>query len=839
MSQGDQDNILVSLIKAVLALALGLALIVGMGTATLWGPEFASALVVTDTAQEIRSQPDPSQRHHGARLHMLELTNQHRAAAGVPPVKLGGNPAAQLHAEASLDGCYSSHWDRWGLKPNHRYTLTGGTGEDGENGSGLDICVGWAYWPIWSLNSNVSKTVQGWMDSPGHRRNLLDPAHTILNVGIAHDRHNIVMVQHFSSDYVRYSTRPTLDERGVLQLEATVNRATLILNDTVSITVQYHPPPKTLTDAQLSDTYSLCLSQRVAWIAEPLPPGWHFNEPEVTTEEHSIGCVDPYHSTTYTGPAENPDEAHRRWELAKAKSDSEATQKISVRRIVAQVMDANGHHIRVSADLARLLNELGPGIYTVTLWGRPDHMQEPTALSSQAIFWGTEPPAGNPYSKWAGTAPSAATGKANLEVPRTETTGPTPGVTERELQPADQAAAEAEERELQLAHQIAAERARMIFEPKDFGLVTHDSLERGFTIKLPDHWNATLGTDKTQFRAPDTETDMLVIEHREMDRIDFINQYETEVIDPAGGPPRYYEMSWETNPNGAHYWEIHSGRQESPTHCAQEGYTRVYQSQNSAGGPVTTIIGYTLCVEAPLEQFQEMTEILDSFTVIRTWPERGADIPLNVIQVATSTPHPTPTSIPKPVPTRASIPRPAPTRAPTPTPDLTAIPTPTPVPAPVLELYDNSDWKEYTILFPTGWTVQPGLELTSFTSPDGRLSMEIGRHPIQHGTSLAGFADEYRQELLKQAPGWNHFTEKSARGGLIPAGHAVITTFDRRKTATDCTEDGITHLLRSKFFPKRSMGYSVTVTLCQEDLQKWQEIRDQMMESFTEKLTEE
>ena len=45
-------------------------------------------------------------------------------------------------------------------------------------------------------------------------------------------------------------------------------------------------------------------------------------------------------------------------------------------------------------------------------------------------------------------------------------------------------------------------------------MASHSNPERGFTIKLPDHWNATLGTDKTQFRAPDTETDMLVIEHR-------------------------------------------------------------------------------------------------------------------------------------------------------------------------------------------------------------------------------------------------------------------------------------------------------------------------------------
>ena len=191
--------------------------------------------------------------------------------------------------------------------------------------------------------------------------------------------------------------------------------------------------------------------------------------------------------------------------------------------------------------------------------------------------------------------------------------------------------------------------------------------------------------------------------------------------------------------------------------------------------------------------------------------------------------------IPTPIPTPAPTPVPAPTPIPAPV----LIPTPTPVPAPVLELFDNSAWKEYTVLFPTGWTVQPGLDLTTFTSPDGRQAMEIGRHLIQHDASLPGFADEYRQEFFKQAPGWDHFTEKSARGEFIPAGNAVITTFDRRKTPESCTEDGITYILRSRFFPKRSMGYSVTVTLCQEDLDKWDEIRDQMMASFTEKFTED
>ena len=83
------------------------------------------------------------------------------------------------------------------------------------------------------------------------------------------------------------------------------------------------------------------------------------------------------------------------------------------------------------------------------------------------------------------------------------------------------------------------------------------------------------------------------------------------------------------------------------------------------------------------------------------------------------------------------------------------------------------------------------------------------------------------------------FHREVGPGDFIPAGNAVISTFDRRKTPADCMEDGITHLLRSRFFPKRSMGYSVTVTLCQGDLDRWQKTRALMMESFTERFTED
>ena len=164
-----------------------------------------------DTKDEMRSQPDPSLRHQEAKRTMLEATNRHRAQAGAPPLRPGLNPAAQLHAEAALVGCYAGHWDRWGLKPGHRYALAGGEGAQGENAAGSDYCIR----PrdrqpsLNSLEDEAERTVQKWMESEGHRLTLLDPAYTVMHAGIAHDQSNLVMIQQLSSEYVKHT-----EERG-------------------------------------------------------------------------------------------------------------------------------------------------------------------------------------------------------------------------------------------------------------------------------------------------------------------------------------------------------------------------------------------------------------------------------------------------------------------------------------------------------------------------------------------------------------------------------------------------------------------------------------------------
>lgn len=148
----------------------------------------------------------PNLRHIEEKRYMLSLINAEREKAGVGAVTLGDNIAAQLHAEASLDNCFSSHWGIEGLKPYMRYSLAGGYQSNGENGSGLDYCIKASdgYRANGSIEQEIRQTMGGWMSSPGHRQNILDPGHKRVNIGIAWDRYNTAIYQHFEGDYVEF-----------------------------------------------------------------------------------------------------------------------------------------------------------------------------------------------------------------------------------------------------------------------------------------------------------------------------------------------------------------------------------------------------------------------------------------------------------------------------------------------------------------------------------------------------------------------------------------------------------------------------------------------------------
>lgn len=67
-------------------------------------------------------------------------------------------------------------------------------------------------------------------------------------------------------------------------------------------------------------------------------------------------------------------EADRVWAEAKAESAVAPPVTTHMVRITANRLEKSDHHLALEADLSDLLEDHGPGIYTLTMWVRPSHM---------------------------------------------------------------------------------------------------------------------------------------------------------------------------------------------------------------------------------------------------------------------------------------------------------------------------------------------------------------------------------------------------------------------------------------------------------------------------------
>lgn len=105
---------------------------------------------------------------------ILELTNAERASAGCGAVAL--NPTLNSVADAhSEDMAANDYFDHTGLNGSQPWDRVAAAGYDAR-GSGENIAKGY---------SSPADVVAGWMNSPGHRRNMLDCQWTELGVGYA------------------------------------------------------------------------------------------------------------------------------------------------------------------------------------------------------------------------------------------------------------------------------------------------------------------------------------------------------------------------------------------------------------------------------------------------------------------------------------------------------------------------------------------------------------------------------------------------------------------------------------------------------------------------------
>ena len=334
--------------------------------------------------------PSPELRHLTEKRYMLELINAERTRAGVGTVTLGNNIAAQLHAEAALENCFSSHWGIDGLKPYMRYSLAGGYQSNGENGSGLNYCIRATdgYSANSSIRQEVKETMDGWMSSPGHRRNLLDPQHKKVSIGIAWDRYNKVMYQHFEGDYVEYEQLPTISS-GVLSFSGMAKNGVRFRQEKdLGVQIYHDLPPHELTRGQVARTYCYDNGRPVASLRWPLTGGYRW-----TTDTFSQiykPCPDPYEAPADAPAPRSYAEAHRAWQQAYNASQSRPTQSITVPWITASEWTANGISFAMKADISKILQHYGDGVYSLMMWGKVGG--EDVVISQYSIFHGVAPP---------------------------------------------------------------------------------------------------------------------------------------------------------------------------------------------------------------------------------------------------------------------------------------------------------------------------------------------------------------------------------------------------------------------------------------------------------------
>lgn len=201
--------------RILLAPSVALALLAVCGSSFAGQPGYSAVRFLAQSSSEL-SIAD-------ARQYMILLINKDRKSMGLNEVTADdiAERAGNLHSDEMAKLGYLSHWDTLGRKPDQRYCAVGGTGFVMENGhiefSGFASDGqgegGGGEFKIDPDAKISKKTLEGiesgffneQAPNDGHRRNILDPDHTKVGIGLSvakkGDSLRVACVQEFVHDY--------------------------------------------------------------------------------------------------------------------------------------------------------------------------------------------------------------------------------------------------------------------------------------------------------------------------------------------------------------------------------------------------------------------------------------------------------------------------------------------------------------------------------------------------------------------------------------------------------------------------------------------------------------
>lgn len=207
--------------------------------------------------------------------YMLGLINKDRQSAGVSPVTLSFNAAAQNHAQNMLENKYSAHWDTDGLKPYMRYTLEGGLNFDDENvaystgSNSVDVKTALQNFEHAMMYDDAASN---W----SHRDAIISKWQKKVNIGIAYDSKSVALDEEFEGDYLEYFQPPTLTGN-TLSLSGRFKLGNIQGNvDLNNVTITFDDLPQPIPASDLmndSQYHHYSLGPQIGLILPPPPPG--------------------------------------------------------------------------------------------------------------------------------------------------------------------------------------------------------------------------------------------------------------------------------------------------------------------------------------------------------------------------------------------------------------------------------------------------------------------------------------------------------------------------------------------------------------------------------------
>ena len=348
-------------VEIVLPTIAPLVVAIAEPTFTLPEPLLSTPEAAPSSAQPSGNRHSLVQRYLEEKKYVLALINEERKKAGLAPVVLGNNSAAQQHAEVLLRHTTRGHWGVDGLVPQMRYTLAGGVNYVSDNVSAYPLLAGLPYRKQ-SPEALLKKSHQGLMGSPGHRKTILDKWHTKVSLGVACNDYACSLVQNFAGDYVEFDQKPVIS-RGILRLAGWLKGGFQLSN----IQVWYHEPPHPLTLGQLYAAHAYTVGQELATIVlRPPSPGASY--PRKTTRYSWTAPTDPYEVDLKDPATVSPPEVRSK----------------TVTDTIADLWSTSASNFQILANIARVIDDLGPGVYMVVVWGK--NAGESKALTNYAVF---------------------------------------------------------------------------------------------------------------------------------------------------------------------------------------------------------------------------------------------------------------------------------------------------------------------------------------------------------------------------------------------------------------------------------------------------------------------